>query len=135
MTTRDTHGNVLSGASGAAREHYEAALDLMRVYPNDPMAKVEAAIADSPGFAMAHALKAWMFLLGTEPAGFEPARASYETARALAGPARERAHGAAIGQVIESRWWDASRTMAQVSVEHPRDGLALQVGHSIDFFT
>jgi len=135
MLIRDTHGNALTGASGAAREHYEAALDLMRVYRNDPMARTEAAIADSPGFAMAHALKAWMFLLGTEPGGFEPARAAYETAKSLAGTAREQGHVAAIGQVLENRWWAASQTMAQVAVDNPHDALALQVGHSIDFFT
>jgi hypothetical protein len=135
MTIHDTHGNVLTGASGVARDHYEAALDLMRVYRNDPMARTEAAIADSPGFAMAHALKAWMFLLGTEPSGFEPARAACETAKALAGTARERGHVTAIGQVIDNRWWDASRTMAQVAIDNPHDALALQVGHAIDFFT
>jgi tetratricopeptide (TPR) repeat protein len=135
MSIKDTHGNVLTGASGAAREHYEAALDLLRVYRNDPLAKVDAALADSPGFAMAHALKAWLFLLGTEPGGFEPASAAHAAAKATAGTAREQGHVAAIGQVIENRWWDASRTLAQVAIDNPRDALALQVGHAIDFFT
>ena len=135
MLIRDTHGNVLTAASGAAREHYEAALDLLRVYRNDPLAKADAALADSPGFAMAHALKAWLFLLGTEPGGFEPARASHAAAKATAATTREQGHVAAIGQVLENRWWDASRTLAQVAVDNPHDALALQVGHQIDFFT
>ena len=41
---------------------------------------VDAAIADSPGFAMAHLLKAWLNLLGTEPAGLEVARAAHRAA-------------------------------------------------------
>lgn len=135
MLIKDTHGNTLTGASAAACEHYEAALDLLRVYRNDPLAKADAAIADSPGFAMAHALKAWLFLLGTEPGGIEPARAAHAAAKATAGTAREQGHVAAIGQLIESRWWDASRTLAQVAVDNPRDALALQVGHQVDFFT
>ncbi len=135
MTITDTHEQILTGASGEARDHYEAALDLLRVYRNDPMAAAEAAIAGSPGFAMAHVLRAWLFLLGTEPGGLEPARASYEAALPLAGTARERGHVAAIGQLLEGHWWDASRTLAQVAIDNPRDGLALQVGHQLDFFT
>ncbi|MGE0424383.1 MAG: tetratricopeptide repeat protein [Reyranellaceae bacterium] len=135
MTIKDLYGHGLTGASDVARDHFEAALDLLRVYRNDPMAEAEAAIADSPGFAMAHALRAWLFLLGTEPGGLEPARASYESAAPLAGTARERGHVAAIGQLLEGRWWAASQALAQVAVEHPHDVLALQVGHQLDFFT
>ena len=135
MSIKDRHGYGLTGASDAARDHYDVALDLLRVYRNDPMAKADAAIADSPGFVMAHALRAWLFLLGTEPGGLEPARASHETAGPLASTARERGHVAAIGQLLEGRWWAASQTMAQVAIEHPHDTLALQVGHQLDFFT
>ncbi len=135
MTIKDTHAQILTGASAEARDHYEAALDLLRVYRNDPMARTDAAIADSPGFAMAHVLRAWLFLLGTEPGGLEPARASHEAAKQLAGTARERGHVAAIGQLLEGSWWAASQALAQVAIDNPRDGLALQVGHQLDFFT
>ena len=50
----------LSGASAGAREHYERALGLFRLYSGDPLAAADAALADSPGFAMAHLLKAWL---------------------------------------------------------------------------
>jgi len=83
MTQNDQHGHPLSGASAEARDHYERALGLFRLYRGDPLAAAEAAIADSPGFAMAHLLKAWLNLLGTEPSGIARLRRS-RTASAAA---------------------------------------------------
>ena len=47
-----------------------------------------AALALRPDFVMAHALKAWLHLLGTEPAGLPVARQCLAAASAL--PANER---------------------------------------------
>ena len=91
MTPIDLHGHALSGASAAAREHYERALGLFRLYSGDPLADAEAALADSPGFVMAHVLKAWLNLLGTEPAGVAGrARGATPPPRRLPAPTREQ---------------------------------------------
>ena len=135
MTQTDQHGLPLSGASAAAREHYERATGLFRLYSGDPLAAAEAAIADSPGFAMAHLLKAWLNLLGTEPAGIEAARAAHAAAAPHCGTARERGHLAAVGHLVEVRWHAAGQATLRVATDHPRDLLALQAGHQIDFFT
>src|SRR5689334_1027603 len=45
--TKDLHGHRLSGASQAARDHYERALGLFRLYSGDPLAAAEAAIDES----------------------------------------------------------------------------------------
>ncbi len=134
-TVTDSHGHILSGASGAARDRYEESLGLFRLYSGDPPAAAEAAIADSPGFAMAHLLKAWLNLLGTEPAVIDVARQSHALAGPLAATAREKGHLAAVGHLVEGRWHAASQALQRVSADHPRDLLALQVGHQIDFFT
>jgi hypothetical protein len=135
MTEIDQHGHPLNGASPAAREHYERAAGLFRLYSGDPLAAVEAAIADSPGFAMAHLLKAWLNLLGTEPAGIEAARAAHAAAAPHCKGSREKGHLAAVGHLVDGRWHEASRAILRVGTDHPHDLLALQAGHQIDFFT
>jgi len=134
-TPIDLHGHELSGASAGARDHYERALGLFRLYNGDPLAAADAALADSPGFAMAHLLKAWLNLLGTEPAGIDAARAAHAAAAAHCRTARERGHLAAVGHLVDGRWHDASRAILRVGTDHPHDLLALQAGHQLDFFT
>jgi len=131
----DQHGHALSGASPAARDHYERTVGLFRLYSGDPLAAAEAAIADSPGFAMAHLLKAWLNLLGTEPVGLTVAREAHLAAQPHCLNDREKGHLAAIGHLVDGRWHEASRAILRVSTDHPHDLLALQVGHQIDFFT
>ena len=134
-TLTDQHGHRLTGASAAAREHYERAVGLLRLYSGDPLAAADEAVAESPGFAMAHLLRAWLNLLGTEPAGLDAARAAWKAAAPMCRTAREKGHHAAVGQLIEGRWHDAAQTLLRLGADHPHDLLALQVGHQIDFFT
>lgn len=131
---QDSLGLGLSGAGPDAVGAYEAARRELQCYVGDPVASAERAIAASPGFVMAHALRAWLYLLSTE-AGAQPvARASWEAARALPADARERGHLAAIGQLLDGRWAAASRTLEDLAIDQPRDALALQVGHLADFY-
>ena len=133
--TTDGLGNAMSGASVTARGLYEKALGEFQTYAGDPVATVDQALADSPGFVMGYALRAWLHLLGTEPSGLPVARDALGIARDLPAAAQERGHLAAIGHLVEGDWMAASRTLEDVSIQHPRDALALQTGHQIDFFT
>jgi tetratricopeptide (TPR) repeat protein len=83
---------------------------------------------------MAHVLKAYLHLLGTEPAALPVARQCHETAIGLAGTERERGHLEAVRLLAEGRWRSAGRALEDVSIAYPRDALALQTGHQIDFF-
>src|SRR5262245_42498226 len=96
MISTDTSGHPLSGANAAALRHYETARRQLNLYGGDPVAAVDAAIAGSPDFVMAHALKAWLHLLGTEPAGLAVARAALAATEPLPATAQERGHLAAI---------------------------------------
>jgi hypothetical protein len=131
---KDCRGHRLTGATDQSLPHYETALRELNLFINDPVASVDKAIAESPDFVMAHALKAWLNLLGTEPAGIPVARDALVVARKYPATAQEQAHLTAIEHLIKGRWHMAARAMEDVAIDHPRDLLALQVGHQLDFF-
>jgi hypothetical protein len=135
MTVKDLHGHALSGANGRAVEPYEHSLEQLRCYVGDPLGAAQAAIAAAPGMTMAHVLVAYLMLSGTEPAGRAEARAAHARAAALPADEREAMHVAAVGRWCEGRWFEAGRILEDLSVRFPRDLLALQMGHAIDFFT
>ena len=131
---KDCRGYDLTGATEKSLPHYETAVRELNLFINDPVASVDKAIAESPGFVMAHALRAWLHLLGTEPAGIPVARASRDAAWQLPATAREQGHLNAIHHLIEGRWHQAAQVMEDVAIEYPHDLLALQAGHQLDFF-
>lgn len=133
--TTDGLGNALSGSSTSSRALFGQALREFQIYSGDPVTTVDRAIAESPGFVMGHALRAWLHLLGTEPIGIPIAREALAAARTQPATEQERGHLRAIAHLVEGDWFAASRVMEDVAIEHPRDALALQVGHQIDFFT
>jgi len=132
---KDSVGYRVSGASARSLGALEQGLHELRCFISDPVAAVESALADSPELVMGHVLKAYLHLLGTEPGGLPVARDAYRAALALPANDRERRHVQAIGHLTEGRWRAAGRVLEDLSVEYPRDALALQAGHQIDFFT
>lgn len=135
MTKTDRAGLPVTGANDESLAAFEQAAHELRCLVDDPMATIDRAIAASPAMTMAHVLRAWLNLLGTEPAGLAAARASVATARSLGGNERERLHVAAVALVSEGRWRDGARALEDLSATYPRDALALQAGHQVDFFT
>jgi hypothetical protein len=131
----DHLGLELSGATDTAAAHYRAAVADLQCYRGDPVARVDAALAEAPDFAMAHALRAWLHLLGTEPGALGTAREAHGHALRSARTAREHGHAAAIGHLAEGRWLAASRVLEDVTIAAPRDALGLLAGHQIDFLT
>ena len=131
---KDCRGHPLTGATEKSLPHYETALRELNLFINDPVASVDKAIAESPDFVMAHALKTWLHLLGTEPAGIPVARASLDAAWKLPATAQEQGHLNALNHLVEGRWDQAAQVMEDVAIECPHDLLALQVGHQLDFF-
>lgn len=134
MTLTDIRGLTLTGATAASLPHYEAAVEELSLYSGDPVATVDMALAESPDFVMAQALRAYLHLLGTEPAGLPVARAALDAANTAPATARERGHLAAIEHLVEGRWHAASRVLEDVAIDNPHDLIALQVGHTADFF-
>jgi hypothetical protein len=132
---KDSVGYEISGAGAQSLEALEQGLHELRCYIGDPVATVERALAGGPELVMGHVLKAYLHLMGTEPGGLPVARAAHEAGLALPANDRERRHLKAIGLITEGRWREAGRALEDLSVEYPRDALALQTGHLVDFFT
>jgi hypothetical protein len=132
---KDAAGYEVSGASADSLAALERGLHELRCYIGDPVATVERALADSPELVMGHVLKAYLYLMGTEPGGLPVARDAHATAAALPANEREARHLQTIGHLIEGRWRAAGQGLEDLSVDYPRDALALQAGHQIDFFT
>jgi tetratricopeptide (TPR) repeat protein len=135
LPMKDDLGLALSGTTPASLAPYQAALDQFRCFTGDPAALVEQALEASPAMTMAHLFKAWLYLLGTEPAGIAVARACCDAAAALPSSDRERMHLQAARLVAHGHWYEAGRVLEDLSILYPRDLLALQAGHQVDFFT
>lgn len=134
MTVKDHHGLEMTGASPAAAELYQKALDAYHCYAGDAMTPLEAALADSPRFVMAYALKAWMTLVGSNAEVMAMGAAAFEVAKDLDNAnTRELGHLAAIGSLLAGEVRAAARILEDVAIAHPRDTLALQVGQTMDF--
>ena len=59
----DPLSHAMSQASPAAVSLYASAVRSLTLYCGDPIARLDEAIADSPGFAQAHLLKGFILAL------------------------------------------------------------------------
>lgn len=132
---KDALGLALSGANAASLVAYQQALDAFKCFRGDPASLADQAIAASPGMTMAHVLKAWLHLLGTEPAGLPVARAACAAAEGLPANERERMHLQAARLLADGHWYEAGRLLEDLTLLYPLDLLALQAGHQVDYFT
>ncbi|WP_291298103.1 tetratricopeptide repeat protein [Elioraea sp.] len=135
-TMTDRRGCEISHASAAALDGFEEALALFNGYFADPFARIEAVLGDSPDMPMALALKGGLLLCSTEAAMNEKLAEVIAAGQAMAGrmTARERGHFAALAAWHRGDLAGAGDHYARVLADHPRDLLALQVAHQVDFF-
>lgn len=131
---KDRQGHPLSGATAEAAALYEKAVEAFNVYHGDPMALLAQAIEAAPRFAMAHLLKAHLLGLATEPDAVGQARTAIGAIRDLDLEEREAGHLAALEHLVAGDWTLAAVTFDRLSMRFPRDLIALQVGHQMDFF-
>ena len=134
MILQDDLALTYSGASADSLALYRRALHQFACYIEDPVATINAAIAQHPDFVMAHVFKAYLHLLGTEPAALAVARECLDAVQGLPSTPRERGHIEALSQMLDGQWQRAGRLLEDLSIEFPRDSLALQAGHLTDFY-
>jgi tetratricopeptide (TPR) repeat protein len=134
MTIKDARGLAMSGADQAATDAFEAALAEFQCYVGNPVGTIEAALQAQPGFTMGHVLRGYLYGSSSEAPGMREADVSLQAARALPADARERQHIAALEALAAGDFDTAVQRWEALLVEYPRDILALQIAHLIDFF-
>ncbi len=136
MSNTDVRGNPSACRSRAAHAAAEQALWRMMTFYDPPLADLDTAIAEAPGWALPHVMKAGFLLSLTEPSLLAEASVHLDQARTRAADAapRERAHLEAVQQLLEGRWHQACRIWDELLIEHPRDALALQWAQLWDFY-
>ena len=136
MKLHDARGIPLSSGSAEAIRHYETAIGQLQSYVGDPIASIDQATAASPDFVAGHLAKALMLATFAERQ-FAPAiAASIGEANKHGAKSNDRERGlmAAAQHFAEGKWNDGCAALEGVLVEHPRDALALQIGHLMDFY-
>ena len=136
MSLKDLRGEPVSASDRRTLDRFEHALGLLNGYFADPLAVIDEALEENPGFVMGHCLRAALMLMAAEKSAEPELRRSLEAAEALAGSAngRERGHVAALRSWLDGDFHRAGDLYGEVLLEHPRDLLALQVAHQVDFF-
>src|SRR5262245_61083431 len=127
MVTRDHRGAPVTGADTKAVELYETAVCQFNCYVGDPVATVDGAIAESPDFAMAIALKAYLLLSGMERAPVGQAAELLARLHDLKLNDRERRHAAAIACLVDGAFNRASERLDDILIHDPHDIVALQM--------
>jgi tetratricopeptide (TPR) repeat protein len=132
----DARGVPVSAARSESLQHYETALRQFQSYVGDPIATLDAALAEDPDFVTGYLMKGLvLYTLGERKYG--------PTVAACLGAAVERSERAnerervlmqALRQFLAAQWNEGSRTLDRVLVEYPRDAAALQSAHLMDFF-
>ncbi len=130
----DRYGNRVSTSSPAALAHYDHALMLNRLYRDDPIAALDAAIAEDPGFTMAWAARAQILAQQSDRAYLEEAERSIAEGVASGGTETERAHLSATADWARGRIERGVSGFMRIARDDPRDLLALQTAHIGHFY-
>jgi tetratricopeptide (TPR) repeat protein len=135
----DSFGNTVTLTDGAALTHLETALDGLLHFRGAISSEINSALALEPGFALAHAFDAYLAMLTLEADGAIRARKDFSkflgSLQTSSLTERERLHVQAADTLLDGNFLGASAILETITYEHPRDLLALAVGHHIDFFT
>src|SRR4029453_3005045 len=136
MKLTDSRGLPVSTESVVALERYELATRQTLGYVGNPLEALDEALAEDPDFAAAHALRADLAVMSSEQGALPLIQASAEALGRIGdrANARERAHLAAAQAWLEGRFERAAQLYGAIAVEHPRDLIAIQAAHIIDFY-
>ena len=135
----DQHGNATTVADAEALAVLDCAVDHLLHFRGEVGDSVQDAIDLDPGFAMAHVMRAYLGVLGTEADDVAVARGRLDAFEAVIDrdrlAPREAAHLAAAHALVRGDLTGGGTTLRELSIANPRDALALAVGHQVDFFT
>jgi len=133
---QDLRGVPVSTGNSTALASYEKALTQLQSYVGDPIATLDAALAESPDFTMGHVFKGLALFTQSEKTlvpAVEAALADAKRGETRAND-RERALMLALQRFVDGDWHGGCQQLDRVLVAHPRDALAIQVAHLMDFY-
>lgn len=132
----DRYGNTVSTPHRKALDLYDQAAAQFSSYRIDPIATIDAALAEDPAFVMGHCFKAGLLATTTERGAERDISVAIDAAERNAATAtvRERQHIAAARAWLRRDFAEAVRRYGEIVVDHPRDLFALQIAHLGDFF-
>lgn len=132
----DLRGVPVTGADTFAVRRYETALEQFQTYVGDPVATIDEALQSAPAFIAGHMLKALVLYTLTERQFVPMVSQALDAARQHAARANARELGliSATELLVAGRWDSACKAIDCVLVDNPRDALALQAGHLMDFY-
>ena len=136
MPRTDIWGNPVSHASADAIRRLEHAMTLMNAYQADPLAEVDALLAEHPDFVMAHAFRAGALATAGDKAFEGELAKTVVAAETLAGKAndRERLHIAAARSWLNGDFEQASEMWGRAALLYPRDVTAIQFAQLGDVY-
>jgi len=135
MTLRDRRDHEISGATPAARDAFERALESHLSWRTGAPLDTDRALDEAPAFTMAHVLKAYLSLCSRDIARVRQARSAHARATILPATVREGLHVAAVGAALADDFETFGTLLGELLRRYPRDVLALQVGHALDYAT
>ncbi|MEH6578683.1 MAG: tetratricopeptide repeat protein [Amphritea sp.] len=130
----DKQGNHLSGATSQTAALFNQAVTAYNIYQGDPVNLLDNAIEQTPTFAMAYILKAYLYAVATEPAAAVAAQTFIDTAKELPLNERERSHINVLNTLLKGNWTAAAIALDHHNVTYPLDLIGLQSGHLMDFY-
>ncbi|HEY6824870.1 MAG TPA: hypothetical protein VI195_10550, partial [Steroidobacteraceae bacterium] len=135
MTLKDHRDLEISGATPAARDAFERALEAHLGWRSGADRYLEQVVQAAPTFTMAHVLRGYLNLCSRDQAQVRQAQVAYVSASTLPATARERLHVAAMGAVLADDFESFQSIVQDLLEQYPRDVLALQIGHALDYLT
>lgn len=132
---KDARGLSLTLSDAAALEPYERSLAALRAYRGDPLAPLDEALALAPDFAAGYIAKALILMTFWERRFSTDAIAALDAGKGAIARAtpREQALADAARKLITGNWSGGVNALDRILADHPRDILAIQVAHLVDF--
>lgn len=130
----DECGNEVGGAGAAAVARYDEAVRSLLLFRDDVSDAWDATVSDDPGFAMGQIGRAYLRCTSSESPDAAEAQQVLSGIDGRGLSDRERRHLHAARAYATGDLHGAAARLEALSLEYPRDVLALAVGHQLDFF-
>ena len=132
---RDSRGLAIAAADIESLDRYEQAVLSLHSNKGDANEKIERLLLHDPRFVAGYCLRAAAQILGAD---VPDETDLFDTVRKVEqfGPGasdRERRHAAAARAWLEGNTLLAAERYGEIVIDYPRDSIALQVVHALDF--